>query len=86
MTFVPNPNFGDQISTQVRRLQEAIEDVSKRLSGHDLGEVRTALQDRVAQVGHGASITDPELTAGARVISSGKRLWLDDDGKLKGED
>jgi hypothetical protein len=86
MTFVPNPNFGREMAAQLKRLQQAISTVSTEYSGRPLNEVRTALQQRVAAVGNGASISGDELTVGSQVISSGKRLWLTDDGKLMGED
>lgn len=86
MTFVPNPNFENEIRAQMQRMQKAIADVSSEYSGRPLAEVAAALQQRVAGVGDGASIDGPELMSGAQLISSGKRLWLTDDGRLMGED
>ncbi|MBF4636216.1 hypothetical protein ITJ38_17535 [Agreia pratensis] len=86
MTFVPNPNFCQEMATQIERLQQAISEVSTDYCGHPADEVEPALQQRVATVGNGASISGNELTLGAQIISSGKRLWLTNDGKLMGED
>lgn len=57
---------------QVPIVQQAIDDVVRSHGGEPVAEVKSALQRRWAEMGPGASITDPELTIYAEYISEGR--------------
>lgn len=86
MTFQMNPDFPRAVAEQVRNLKAALERVSTSNSGQPVDSVRVALLAAWTGVGNGASISEPELTTVAGLISAGKRVWLEDDGKIMAED
>jgi len=86
MTFQMNPDFPGAMAEQVRKLKAALERISTLNSGQPVGSVKVALIAEWAGVGNGASISEPELSTVACLISAGKRVWLEDDGKIMAED
>lgn len=86
MTFQMNPDFPRTMAEQVRKLKAALESVSTLNSGQPVGSVKVALLAAWTGVGNGASISEPELTTVAGLISAGKRVWLEEGGKIMAED
>ncbi|WP_292708589.1 hypothetical protein [Microbacterium sp. 67-17] len=86
MNFKMNPDFPRQIQEQVNKLKAVLGGVSTEYAGQNVEVVRDALRTRWHAVGNGARVTDPELTNVATRISLGKRVWLEDDGKVMSED
>lgn len=86
MTFQMNPDFPRQMAEQVNKLKAALESVSKSHSGQPVDAVRVALAAAWNGVGNGASISEPDLTIVAGQISAGKRVWLEDNGKIMADD
>jgi hypothetical protein len=86
MTFQMNPDFPHAMTEQLNKLKAALERVSASNSGQPTDSVKIALLAAWTGVGNGASISDPELTHIASMISAGKRVWLEDNGKVMAED
>jgi hypothetical protein len=86
MTFRMNPDFPRAMAEQVKKLKAALDRVSTTNSGQAVDSVKVALVAAWNGVGNGASISEPELTTVAGLISAGKRVWLEDDGKIMAED
>ncbi|MCR2817086.1 hypothetical protein [Microbacterium jiangjiandongii] len=86
MTFQMNPDFPRQMAQQVGKVKAALEDVWEAYAGRPLDEVKAALIAAWNGVGNGASITDPDLTTVASRISAGKRVWLEDHGRIMCDD
>ena len=86
MTFQMNPDFPRAIAEQVDKLKAALESVSKAHSGQAVDAVKVALLAAWTGVGNGASISDPDLTDIAGFISAGKRVWLEENGKIMTDD
>jgi len=81
-----NEDAGATMAAMVARSQSALESVSNEFSGHPVEDVSRALKSRWEDANQGASITDPELTAAAQLISQGKRVWLESDGRIMADD
>ncbi len=81
-----NDDAGSVVAAMIARTQAVLVDVSRDYSGEPVDEVKATLQEQWASVNEGASITDPELTAAATAISSGKRVWMEDNGTVIAED
>ena len=81
-----NPDFPRQMQEQVNKLKAVLDGVSTDYSGQDVEVVKEALSARWNAVGNGANVTDPDLTNVATRISLGKRVWLDDNGKIMSDD
>jgi hypothetical protein len=86
MTFKMNPNFPRELADQMNKLKAALESVSTSKSGQPVDAVRVALLEAWTGVGNGATISEPDLTTVASLISNGKRVWLEDNGKIMAED
>ena len=86
MTFQVNPDFPRAIAEQMNKLNAALESVSKAHSGQTVDAVKSALLSAWTGVGNGASISEPDLTTVARLISAGKRVWLADNGRIMADD
>ena len=86
MTFQMNPDLPRAMAEQANKLKAALESVSTLNSGQPVDSVKVALLSAWTGVGNGASISEPELTNVAGLISAGKRVWLEDDGKIMAED
>lgn len=86
MTFQMNPDFPRAMAEQLHKLQAALEGVSTARSGQPVDAVKTALLTAWTSVGNGASISEPDLTTIAGLISAGKRVWLEDNGKIMADD
>ena len=86
MTFQMNPDFPRAIVEQVNKLKAVLESVSTAHSGQTVDAVKVALLAAWTGVGNGASISDPDLTTVAGLISAGKRVWLEDNGKIMADD
>lgn len=81
-----NPN-ADQILTQmVANIATAVDEIVRDYAGKPVQEVRAALAARWAAANDGASITEPDLTNVATLISQGKRVWVEPDGKIMADD
>ena len=86
MTFQMNPDFPRAIAEHVNKLKAVLESVSTAQSGQPVDAVKVALLAAWTGVGNGASISDPDLTTVAGLISTGKRVWLEDNGKIMADD
>ena len=86
MTCQMNPDFPRAMAEQVQNLKAALEGVSTAHSGQTVDAVKAALLTAWTDVGNGASISEPDLTTIATLISAGKRVWLEDNGKIMAED
>ncbi|WP_157524039.1 hypothetical protein [Microbacterium sp. CH1] len=86
MSFQMNPDFPRWLEARVRALKEVLDGVSAEFAGRPVDEIRHELSKRWASVGDGARITDPDLTTVATRISDGKRVWLEDDGRIMSDD
>jgi hypothetical protein len=86
MTFQMNPDFPRAMAEQVHKLKAALEGVSTAYSGQAIDAVKAALLMAWTNVGNGASISEPDLTTIASLISAGKRVWLEDNGKIMADD
>ena len=86
MTLQMNPDLPRAMAEQVNKLKGAVESVSTTHSGQTIGAVKAALLEAWTGVGNGASISEPDLTAVAGLISAGKRVWLEDSGKIMADD
>lgn len=86
MDFQMNPDFPRQMQEQLNKLKAVLDEVSSEHAGQDLEVVKTALRSRWRAVGNGADVTDPDLTNVATRISLGKRVWMEDDGKIMSDD
>jgi hypothetical protein len=69
-----------------KQIRAALEHVSTSNSGQNIDSVRVALLEAWTGVGNGASISEPDLTTVASLISAGKRVWLEADGRIIAED
>lgn len=86
MGFEKNPDFPRWLETRLRTLKEVLDGVSAEVAGRPAEEIGRELSRRWASVGDGARIAEPELTAVATRISGGKRVWLEDDGRIMSDD
>lgn len=86
MDFQMNPDFSRQMHEQVSKLKTVLNDISAEYAGQDVEVVKAALQSRWRAVGNGADVTDPDLTNVATRISLGKRVWLENNGKIMSDD
>ncbi|MFF2277947.1 hypothetical protein [Agromyces sp. NPDC058126] len=86
MTFQMNPDFPRQMAEQMNKLKAALEGVSDSYSGQPVETIKVALSGAWNSVGNGASITEPDLSNIASQISAGKRVWLEDNGKIMTDD
>lgn len=81
-----NSNADQILAQMVANSAAAIDEVCRDLSGRPVHEVRPALAARWAASNEGASITEPGLTSVATLISQGKRVWVELDGRIMAED
>lgn len=86
MDFHLNPDFPRQMQEQLNKLKAVLDEISTEYAGHDVEVVKTALRSRWRAVGNGADVTDPDLTNVATRISLGKRVWMEDNGKVMSDD
>lgn len=86
MDFRMNPDFPRQMQGQVNELKAVLNDISTEYEGQDVEVVKEALRARWRAVGNGADITDPDLTNVATPVSLGKRVWLEENGKIMSDD
>ncbi|WP_217584205.1 hypothetical protein [Microbacterium sp. GbtcB4] len=84
--FQMNPDFPRQMQEQLNKLKAVLDEVSSEYAGQDLEVVKTALRSRWRAVGNGADVTDPDLTNVATRISLGKRVWMENNGKIMSDD
>lgn len=77
----------DQIlARMVANTAAAVDAVCRDFSGRPADEVRPALASRWAASNDGAAITEPDLTNIATLISNGKRVWVEPNGKIMADD
>lgn len=86
MTFQMNPDFPRAMAEQLQNLKAALSGVSTAHSGQPIDAVKAALLTAWTNVGNGASISEPDLTTIASLISAGRRVWLEDNGKIMADD
>ncbi|MEA9987066.1 hypothetical protein [Subtercola sp. RTI3] len=86
MSFHWNSNADQILAQMVANTAAAIYEVCRDFSGRPVDEVRPALAARWAASNEGASITEPELTNVATLISQGKRVWAEADGRIMAHD
>lgn len=81
-----NANAAQILARMVANTAAAVDGVCRDFSGRPVDEVRTALAVRWAASNDGAAITEPDLTNIATLIAQGKRVWVEQDGKIVAED
>jgi hypothetical protein len=81
-----NPDADRILAQMVANIAAAVDDISRAYSGKPVDEVRPVLAARWAVANDGASITEPDLTNVATLISEGKRVWVEPDGKIMADD
>ena len=81
-----NRDADDIMARMVARSADALASVVRDYSGQSVDVVRTALLTRWRAANEGADITDPELSDVAKLISDGKRVWLEPDGRIIADD
>ena len=81
-----DPNAEDIIAGMVKRLQTVVDRVVSERLGEPVDKVKPALAAAWAGANEGASITEPDLTTVATLISEGKRVWVTDDGRIMADD
>lgn len=86
MDFKMNPDFPRQMQEQMNRLKAVLDGISSEYAGQDVAVVKEALRSRWHAVGNGANITEPDLTTVATRVSLGKRVWIEDNGKIMSDD
>lgn len=86
MDFQMNPDFPRQMQEQLSKLKAVLDGISSEYAGQDVEVVKEALSARWSAVGNGANVTDPDLTIVATRVSLGKRVWIEDDGKIMSDD
>ena len=86
MTFEMNPDFPRQMQEQMNKLKAVLDGISTEYAGQDVEVVKAALRTRWEAVGNGANVTDPDLTNVATRVSLGKRVWIEDNGKIMSDD
>jgi hypothetical protein len=86
MNFKMNPDFPRQMRDQMDKLKAVLDGISSEHAGQDVEIVKEALRARWNAVGNGANVTEPDLTNIATRISLGKRVWIEDNGKIMSDD
>lgn len=81
-----NPDADRIIAQMVANVAAALDEISRDYAGKPVEEVRPALAMRWAAANDGASITEPDLTNVASLISQGKRVWVEPDGRIMADD
>jgi hypothetical protein len=81
-----NPDADRILEQMVDNVATALDEVSREYAGRPIEEVRPALAARWAAANEGASIAEPDLTNVARLISQGKRVWIEPDGRIMADD
>jgi hypothetical protein len=79
-------NVESKLREMVQRTQRALAHVNEQYAGHPVDEVKVALASAWAASNDGAAITEPDLTEVASLISNGKRVWIEDDGRIMADD
>lgn len=86
MSIQWNDNADEILAQMMRRTKLALESVVNDFSGRPVEEVKIVLAERWAASNEGASITEPDLTNVATLISAGKRVWIEPDGRILADD
>ncbi len=86
MDFKMNPDFPRQMREQIDKLKAVLDGISSEYAGQEVEMVKEALKTRWEAVGNGATITEPDLTNFATRVSHGKRVWIEDNGKIMSDD
>lgn len=86
MSFHWKSNADQILAQMVANTAEAIDEICRDFAGRPIDEVRPALAARWAASNEGASITEPELTNVATLISQGRRVWVEADGRIMADD
>lgn len=81
-----NSNADEILAQMVSNTAAAVEEICREYSGRSVDEVRPALAARWAASNNGASITEPDLTNGSTLISKGKTVWVEPDGRIMADD
>jgi hypothetical protein len=81
-----NPDAERVLAHMVTNVAAAMDEISRDYSGKPVDDVRHALAARWASANDGAAITDPDLTNVAELISRGKRVWIEFDGRIMADD
>jgi hypothetical protein len=81
-----NSNADQILAQMVSNVAAAVDAISGEYAGRSINEIRPALAARWAAANKGASITEPDLTNVATLISQGKRVWVESDGRIMADD
>lgn len=81
-----NSNADQILAQMVDNTAAAVDEICRDFSGRPVDEVRPALAARWAASNDGAAITEPDLTNIATLISKGKRVWVEPNGKIMADD
>ncbi|QHC71727.1 hypothetical protein [Rathayibacter sp. VKM Ac-2801] len=81
-----NPNADQMLGQMVANIARAVDEVVHEYGGRPVEEIRPVLAARWAAANDGASITEPDLTKVAILISQGKRVWVEPNGKIMADD
>ena len=81
-----NSNADQILAQMVANTAAAVDEICRDFSGRPVEEIRPALAARWAASNDGASITEPDLTSIATIISEGRRVWVEADGKIMADD
>lgn len=81
-----NSNADQVLAQMVARTATALDEICRDFSRRPVDEVRPALAARWAASNEGASITEPDLTKIAKLISEGRRVWVEPNGKIMADD
>jgi len=81
-----NPDADQIMAQMVANVVAAVDEISRDYAGKAVDEIRPALAARWAAANDGASITEPDLTNIATLISQGKRVWVEPDGRIMADD
>ncbi len=86
MQFEMNPDFPRFLQERINKLKGVLDGVSTEFSGQDVEVIKVALRSRWQAVGDDARIGEPDLTTVATRVHLGKKVWLDDSGRIMSDE